>query len=75
VDERQRPGCVLLPGCVAVSGWELGYQLGVRGLVLVLANWAVKVGCLLGQARMRSGSESRQLGCVIDDGACWERMG
>jgi hypothetical protein len=35
--------CVLLPGRVAISGWEVGYRLGLRGLVL--ANWAAKVGC------------------------------
>jgi hypothetical protein len=58
---------------VAILGWEVGYRLGPRGLVL--ANWAVKVGCSLGQAGTRNGPESRQLGCVIDDGACWERTG
>jgi hypothetical protein len=55
VDERRCSGCILLPGGVAVSGWEAGYQLGPRGLVLV--NWAAKVGCSLGQAGTRSGLE------------------
>jgi hypothetical protein len=56
-------------------------RIGFRGRVpaaprgLVLANWAVKVGCSLGQAGTRSGPKSRQLGCIIDDGACWERTG
>jgi hypothetical protein len=29
VDEWRRPGCVLLPDRFAVSGWEVGYRLGL----------------------------------------------
>jgi hypothetical protein len=29
--ERHRPGCVLLPGRVAASGWEVEYPLGLAG--------------------------------------------
>jgi hypothetical protein len=57
----------------AVLGWEVEYRLGPCGMVLAI--WAAKVGCSLGQAGMRSGPESRQLGCVIDDGVCYERTG
>jgi hypothetical protein len=60
VDEQRHPGCVLLPSRVGVSGWEVGYRLGLCGLVL--ANWAMKVGCVgKGEKERRSGPESRQL--------------